>query len=72
MNLAGYASTILHPLIRVLAGAHDETRRDAMDTITALAVPLGPEFAIFAPTIKKVSPWDDQECLTWTRLVTSC
>ncbi|KAK9806315.1 hypothetical protein WJX72_010074 [[Myrmecia] bisecta] len=68
MNLAGYASTILHPLIRVLAGAHDETRRDAMDTITALALPLGPDFAIFAPTIKKTMAAHKMQHERFTRL----
>eukprot|EP00198_Chlamydomonas_reinhardtii_P008241 XP_001697578.1 target of rapamycin, growth-regulatory PI3K-like protein kinase [Chlamydomonas reinhardtii] len=38
----------------VLDGHSDEQlRRDALDTICAVAVCLGPEFAIFVPTIRK-------------------
>jgi FKBP12-rapamycin complex-associated protein len=40
VQLAGYASAILHPLIKVLSGPHDELRRDALDTICAMAVAL--------------------------------
>nr|ABB13529.1 target of rapamycin kinase [Chlamydomonas reinhardtii] len=55
MQLGGYASAVLHPLIKVLDGHSDEQlRRDALDTICAVAVCLGPEFAIFVPTIRKV------------------
>ncbi|PNW79096.1 hypothetical protein CHLRE_09g400553v5 [Chlamydomonas reinhardtii] len=54
MQLGGYASAVLHPLIKVLDGHSDEQlRRDALDTICAVAVCLGPEFAIFVPTIRK-------------------
>ncbi len=40
MQLACYASAILHPLIRVLDGPADELRRDALDSICAMAVAL--------------------------------
>ncbi|EFJ44271.1 target of rapamycin, growth-regulatory PI3K-like protein kinase [Volvox carteri f. nagariensis] len=55
MQLGGYASAVLHPLIKVLDSQSDEQlRRDAIDTICAVAVCLGPDFAIFVPTIRKV------------------
>jgi hypothetical protein len=41
VQLAGYASAILHPLIKVLDGPADELRRDALDGICAMAVALG-------------------------------
>lgn len=54
MHLAGYSSNILHPLLRVLDGSIDELRTDALDTICSLALALGPDFPIFAPTVRKV------------------
>ena len=56
MPLAGYAAAVLHPLLRVLGGTCDELRRDAADTLCAVALPLGPDFALFVPTIRKASP----------------
>jgi hypothetical protein len=53
-QVSGYASAILHPLIRVLDGALPELRKDALDTICTLLVALGPDSAIFVPTIRKV------------------
>ena len=47
MQLAGYAAAILHPLMRVLDGHIDELRRDAADTICAVAVALGPGLCPF-------------------------
>jgi FKBP12-rapamycin complex-associated protein len=38
----------------VLDGPNDDLRRDALDTICALAVALGQDFVIFVPTICKV------------------
>lgn len=38
----------------MLDGPSDELRRDALDTICALAVALGQDFNIFVPTIDKV------------------
>lgn len=55
MRLAGYGAALLHPLIRVLDGPHDELRRDALDTICALAVALGGDFAVFVPTVAKAA-----------------
>lgn len=54
MHLAGFSSNILHPLLRVLDGGIDELRTDALDTICSLALALGPDFPIFAPTVRKV------------------
>ena len=54
MHLAGYSASILHPLLRVLDGGVDELRTDALDTICSLALALGPDFPIFAPTVRKV------------------
>lgn len=55
MNLSGHASAVMHPLLRVL-DASEELRRDALDTLEALALPLGADFAIFLPSIRKVPP----------------
>ena len=39
---------------RVLDGPVEELRVLALDTIAALAVAFGPDFALFAPTVRKV------------------
>ena len=54
MQLAGYASSILHPLIRVIDSPSEDLRRDALDTVCSLALALGPDLAIFSTTIQKV------------------
>ena len=54
MPLAGSAAAVLHPLLRVLDGPQEELRRDAADTICAVALALGPDFALFVPTIRRV------------------
>lgn len=54
MQLAGYASSIMHPLIRVIDGANEDLRREALDTVCSLALALGPDLAIFSTTIQKV------------------
>eukprot|EP00878_Enallax_costatus_P008272 GHUV01008648.1.p1 GENE.GHUV01008648.1~~GHUV01008648.1.p1 ORF type:complete len:2405 (+),score=620.50 GHUV01008648.1:939-7217(+) len=54
MHLAGFSSAVLQPLMKVLDGPSDELRRDALDTICALAVALGQDFNIFVPTIDKI------------------
>ena len=54
MQLAGYSSAVLHPLIRLLDGPSDELRERALDTVCSVSLAVGPDFAIFVPTIKKV------------------
>lgn len=54
MQLAAYASTVLHPLIRVMDGQMDVLRERALDVICSMALALGPDFAVFIPMIKKV------------------
>ena len=64
MHLTGYSSSILHPFLRVLDGSEDGLRTDALDTICSLALALGPDFPIFAPTVRKVGiiPWYRLHC----------
>lgn len=45
---------MLHPLIRLLDGPSDDLRDRALDTLCSVALAVGPDFAIFLPTIKKV------------------
>ena len=53
MQLAGFSSAVLHPLIRLLDGPSDELRERALDTLCSVALAIGPDFAIFVPTVKK-------------------
>ena len=56
MALAQQASTLLHPMLRLLDGEYDELRKDAVDTICALALAIGTaNLAIFVPVIQKVN-----------------
>jgi FKBP12-rapamycin complex-associated protein len=54
MQLAGFSSTVLHPLIRLLDGPSEGLRERALDTLCSVSLAIGPDFAIFVPTIKKV------------------
>ncbi|KAL3427760.1 phosphatidylinositol 3-kinase tor2 [Phlyctema vagabunda] len=54
VNLNDFASKIIHPLARVLAGNDPSLRLAALDTICALIFQLGRDFLHFAPTINKV------------------
>jgi len=54
MQLAGQASAVLHPLMRLLDNGPEELRELALDTLCSVALAVGPEFAVFVPTVKKV------------------
>lgn len=55
VNFSDHASRIIHPLVRVLEGPSNELRPAVMDTLCSLVIQLGSDFAIFVPTINKVS-----------------
>ncbi|MEW5308376.1 MAG: hypothetical protein WDW38_000344 [Sanguina aurantia] len=53
MQLNGYTSAVLQPLIKVLDGSADDLRQPALNAICAMAVVLGPGLDIFLPSIRK-------------------
>lgn len=55
VNFSDHASRIIHPLVRVLTSSNNELRMAVLDTLCSLLVQLGSDFAIFVPTINKVS-----------------
>lgn len=55
VNFSDHASRIIHPLVRILSIVNIELRMAVMDTLCSLIVQLGPDFAIFVPTIAKVT-----------------
>ncbi|CAG8502333.1 8312_t:CDS:10 [Funneliformis caledonium] len=54
VNFSDHASRIIHPLARVLAMPYADLKTAAMDTLCALVVQLGSDYAIFIPMINKV------------------
>lgn len=54
VNLNDYASKIIHPLARILAGNDSSLRLAALDTLCALIYQLGKDYLHFAGTINKV------------------
>ncbi len=58
INFSDHASRIIHPLVRVLEDGNNELRMTVMDTLCSLVIQLGSDFAIFVPTVNKVSPGD--------------
>jgi FKBP12-rapamycin complex-associated protein len=54
VNLNDYASKIIHPLARVLAGNDHTLRSAALDTLCALIFQLGRDYLHFVGTISKV------------------
>lgn len=55
VNFCDHASQIIHPLARTLNSGETSLQGIAMDTLCALVVQLGPDYAIFIPMINKVS-----------------
>ncbi|KAI0832116.1 FAT-domain-containing protein [Trametes gibbosa] len=53
VNFSDHASRIIHPLVRVLNQQNNELRQAVLDTMCALMIQLGSDFAIFHPTIRK-------------------
>ncbi|KAI0741336.1 atypical/PIKK/FRAP protein kinase [Daedaleopsis nitida] len=53
VNFSDHASRIIHPLVRVLNTGNNELRMAVLDTLCALMLQLGSDFAIFDPTIRK-------------------
>ncbi|KAF9223956.1 phosphatidylinositol 3-kinase [Gyrodon lividus] len=53
VNFSDHASRIVHPIVRVLDGPNNELRMAVMDTLCAIVVQLGSDFAIFVPMINK-------------------
>lgn len=54
VNFSDHASRIIHPLVRILSINNNELRTAVMETLCSLILQLGPDFAIFVPTIAKV------------------
>lgn len=69
VNFSDHASRIVHPLVRVLDGQNNELRMAVMDTLCAIVVQLGSDFAIFVPMINKVCFF---HCPNFNRLSTIC
>lgn len=53
VNFSDHASRLIHPLVRSLGTANNELRMSIFDTLCSLLMQLGPEFAVFVPTISK-------------------
>ena len=51
MQLAGHASAVVHPLVRVLDGPVKELRHDALAALAPLAAALGRDFLLFLPLV---------------------
>ena len=54
LKVSGYASALLQPLCKVLQGPHTMLKADALDAITACAIPLESEFMLYIPTVRKI------------------
>ena len=54
VNISEFASKIIHPLARVLAGQDSTLKQTSLDTLCALIFQLGADFVHFVPTINKV------------------
>jgi len=54
VNFSDHASRIIHPLARVLDSPNNELRQAVMDTLCAIVIQLGSDFAVFVPMVNKV------------------
>jgi FKBP12-rapamycin complex-associated protein len=55
VNFSDNASRIIHPLARVLGSPAADLRQTVMETLCAIVVQLNLDYAIFIPTVNKVS-----------------
>lgn len=69
VNLNDYASKIIHPLSRVLAGSDATLRIAALDTLCALIFQLGQDYLHFAGTIGKVLATQPSQHPNYDRLI---
>ena len=53
-QLAGHASAVAHPLLRVLDGDVDELRAPALAALAAMALSLRDDFALFVPMTRRI------------------
>ena len=53
-QLAGHASAVAHPLLRVLDGESDELRAPALAALAAMATATRDDFAIFVPMTRRI------------------
>lgn len=72
MALTSCSSAVVHPLLRVLTDSSETLRKDAADTICALALALGPDLALFAPAIRKVTCWQTMAACVRLRPCPAC
>jgi FKBP12-rapamycin complex-associated protein len=54
VNFCDHASQIIHPLARTLSSGNADLQNIAMDTLCAMVLQLGPDYAIFIPMVNKV------------------
>ncbi|KAI9699935.1 MAG: phosphatidylinositol kinase- protein kinase tor1 [Bogoriella megaspora] len=54
VNISEFATKIIHPLSRILAGPDATLKQTALDTICALIFQLGADYMHFVPTIDKI------------------
>ncbi|KAI9820202.1 MAG: phosphatidylinositol kinase- protein kinase tor1 [Pycnora praestabilis] len=54
VNISDFASKIIHPLSRVLAGNDTQLKQVALETLCALIFQLGKDYLHFIPTIDKI------------------
>ena len=69
MQLAGHASAVAHPLVRVLDGPQRELRRDALTALTSLAHALGRDFLLFLPLVRRAMEKREMRDPVFERLV---
>ncbi|KAJ3294404.1 phosphatidylinositol kinase- protein kinase tor1 [Rhizoclosmatium sp. JEL0117] len=63
------SSRIIHPLIRVINGPHAELKMAAMDTLSILAIKLGPDFTVFIPMINKIMARNNMNHVKYNALI---
>eukprot|EP00003_Mantamonas_plastica_P010783 TRINITY_DN2025_c0_g1_i1.p1 TRINITY_DN2025_c0_g1~~TRINITY_DN2025_c0_g1_i1.p1 ORF type:complete len:2240 (+),score=782.23 TRINITY_DN2025_c0_g1_i1:702-7421(+) len=70
LNIADYASRIIHPLARVLFSQYEDLRNEAILTLCALILQLQSDYAIFVPMVNKIMTSQRISHSKYERLVT--
>ena len=72
VNFSDFSSRIIHPFVRVLNQPNNELRMAVVDTLCALVIQLGADYAVFIPMIQKVIIFSASITLSSCFVLVSC
>ena len=72
VNFSDFSSRMIHPFVCVLNQPNNELRMAVVDTLCALVIQLGADYAVFIPMIQKVIIFPASITLSSCLVLVSC